>query len=308
VLGGTEPESQERITIVYFVSLVPDNNVPFLMQGQLADLREFGLLERAEIHIVLQRWRGDNESESDYSQRCEGARAVAHSTEAREVHVHEPEGNLFEYYGIHLVWRLACSIVDDKGVFLYLHSKGITHQVFDKEHPRYWEEKVLMDSVVAPWRTVLQIFRNHSEVNTVGLVSAHPDPPWQPSVGECGNPGSGWQWFNFWWARTSYLKRLVEPMVTENKYFYESWLAYVRKTGTDCPSQPLDIKNASNVYGRVELCKPACPLGSRSGENCVEMVDLGVSGAFSLSGLKGGVPVAGKPLHDRAVQMGLKPR
>lgn len=32
-------------------------------------------------------------------------------------------------------------------------------------------------------------------------------------------------WFNFFWLRSSYVRRLVEPERTDNRYYYEKWIA-----------------------------------------------------------------------------------
>jgi hypothetical protein len=36
--------------------------------------------------------------------------------------------------------------------------------------------------------------------------------------------GTGWIWYNYWFARGSYVKLCKAPITTEYRHYYESWL------------------------------------------------------------------------------------
>jgi len=226
------------------------------------------------------------ESAESCRERFRQARTVAQSIGFPKLHVHESASNRFEYAGIHLVWRLAC--LRNNGVFLYFHSKGIGLR--SDGNTRWWQEEALMGSVVAPWRKVLHIFETNPNVNTIGLLSAD---------GSCTNPGDtccrkprgGYQWFNFWWARGVYLSRLVEPMITTHRHYYEEWLGMVKQGGGDCPRQSLPSNLLTNEHGRTCICHDDCFQGANSSRGIVNCVQ--VTSARSGYSMATGRPVGG---------------
>jgi uncharacterized alpha/beta hydrolase family protein len=41
--------------------------------------------------------------------------------------------------------------------------------------------------------------------------------------------GIGWIWYNFWFARGSYIYNIEKPLKTKRRHYYEDWLArYVK--------------------------------------------------------------------------------
>jgi hypothetical protein len=114
------------------------------------------------------------------------------------------EGNSFEYPGIYSVWSRA-PYYDIVG---YSHCKGLSR------------EKLIPDfafqSVIVPWKRVVQIFSDYPSVDRVGFVAS----------------SKGWAWFNFWWARANYIMNSPKPRKTQ-KYYYESYLG-LRKDGMNC--------------------------------------------------------------------------
>ena len=36
--------------------------------------------------------------------------------------------------------------------------------------------------------------------------------------------GNGWIWYNFWYARGSYIKYVERPIKTYRRHYYEDWL------------------------------------------------------------------------------------
>eukprot|EP01105_Mastigella_eilhardi_P004455 TRINITY_DN1594_c0_g1_i1.p1 TRINITY_DN1594_c0_g1~~TRINITY_DN1594_c0_g1_i1.p1 ORF type:complete len:311 (+),score=87.45 TRINITY_DN1594_c0_g1_i1:28-933(+) len=117
--------------------------------------------------------------------------------------------NHYEYPGIKRVWDIAASVAERdaaRHLVLYHHGKGMFSAV-DPQSDRY--VNALTDEVVRPWRTIVQRFAEDAAVNKAGFMAAEP----------------GWVWFNFWWARASYLQRLAPPEPhDDNRYLFEQWL------------------------------------------------------------------------------------
>ena len=115
--------------------------------------------------------------------------------------------NLFEYYGIKKLYDL--SQTEPNKIYLYFHSKGMfNYRGIGDERTK--EEIILTKTIINPWSSVLNIFKNNLNINIMGMF---------PSTG-------GWIWFNFFWIRGSYIKnKCDDPKITDNRYYYESWIA-----------------------------------------------------------------------------------
>jgi len=167
------------------------------LMNQLADLEECGILNynNTYLYIILS-------SLSVYQLKRTSALIIHRYKKAQLYTVNQ---NLFEFPGIHTVWNLACYHPD--AMFLYFHSKGSS---YSHGVSRSKDEKRLFFETVSSWRFIIQLFELMPEVPAMGVSPAE----------------KGWIWYNFWWARGSYLATRVEPGITmEDRYYYESWLA-----------------------------------------------------------------------------------
>ena len=91
---------------------------------------------------------------------------------------------------------------------MYLHSKGMfNYNNFDKRH-NY--EKTATKGTVYQYEKVLEIFKNNSNVSKIGLFpsSLH---------------NQNFIWLNFFWSRGYYLQTCQDPIVTNDRYYYERW-------------------------------------------------------------------------------------
>jgi hypothetical protein len=109
--------------------------------------------------------------------------------------------NHYEFAGLHKVWQLAQ--FDKESIILYFHDKGVTHgsQLND-------DVRTLMHLVVGQWKQILLVFEQHRAITKFGVAFAH----------------NGLEWWNFWWARASYVQLLEEPIITLRRHYYEGWL------------------------------------------------------------------------------------
>jgi hypothetical protein len=201
-----------RITIVYYGFLAPRKRWPHTVVGQLGQLRSTGLLEAADLHVHL---TGDG---PDVAMARSWIRDIAPTAM-----IHASSENRFEYPGISLIWRLATE--RPQRIYLYFHSKGVASRgwIFGRGSRRTPEERRIYQAVIVPWRRILGIFDADPTVNKVGLCASE----------------AGWMWFNFWWARGSYLASCEEPIVTTRRHYYEDWLHRTTegpRTAQDCYS------------------------------------------------------------------------
>lgn len=111
----------------------------------------------------------------------------------------------YEYHGIHKVWQIGQVFPQENAIIGYFHSKGITHASSVKEVK---EEK-------NPWFVTMSRYEK--------LAEAFYLFPWiNKASTRCGRCGIGW--YNFWYARGSYLNTVEEPILNPRRHYYEDWL------------------------------------------------------------------------------------
>ena len=140
--------------------------------------------------------------------------------------------NEFEYRGILKVWLLGQKYNKKNDIILYFHSKGITH------HKHY--EAVKNDHyniILNDINKIKEIFDVFQSIDKIGY-----------SVG-----GNGWVWYNFWFARGSYINSVEKPIVTNRRYYYEDWLgrkltnSVYKNTKRNCYGFHTDKINIANI-------------------------------------------------------------
>lgn len=205
-----------EISIVYFSHMIKGGDSRYIVRKQMEDLKSTGLLERARLHLVF-----SSEAEEELIWSVNYINTCNLNPDTTRLYTHDQ--NLYEFPGIHLLWMLACRYPKD--LFLYFHSKGVTHSSYYKGG-RTAHELILFQDIIFAWRQIVQLFNHLDEIKTIGMSTG----------------GPGWQWFNFWWARGSYLSTLVEPVITQDRFYYEYWLSRksIQHRG-DCPSNSEDI-------------------------------------------------------------------
>jgi hypothetical protein len=187
------------INIIYFAWINPKKPYKTIIQGQLQDLLHYGLLERSKLYIEI---------------CCEQEHLVQElrTLVARTLGKHEHElqfhtENKYEYYGIKTMYDLSQTEPDK--TYLYFHSKGMTSQ-YDNVRDRHIFERTLTKGTLCDVSTVLDIFAKQPSVMKIGLFPAK-------------EHGHNFLWFNFYWARGTYLRTCENPIVDPNRFYYELW-------------------------------------------------------------------------------------
>jgi hypothetical protein len=213
----------KKVTIVYYAFINPHNNWEIIISDQLIHLSRCGLLDIAEIHIHVTGLPHYHDYVTNLIKTIIPDATIYLSIE-----------NQYEYPGIHLVWELANKKPDN--IFLYFHSKGMSYPTLSRRH----DERQIFQEVILPWRKVLNIFRDNNEIDKVGF----------------GSSKDGFMWFNFWWARGSYLIGCEEPIVSDNRWYYEVWVANTitgkPRTCADCFSLADDV--IGQIYTGDDVC------------------------------------------------------
>lgn len=190
------------LDVVYFANLFVNPSFgPRLIREQLSDLVATGITRFCRIHIVL-----SVPPDFDYVSLQESL-TFLFQKQFRTLEFHIGDENCHEYPGIQLVHALASANGSPNHFLLYFHSKGISR--FHGRRERV--ELALHKTVIAQWKHVLEIFSAHPIIDKIGSSA---------STG-------GWIWWNYWWARASYLAQVETPVKTERRHYYEDWLCRV---------------------------------------------------------------------------------
>ena len=177
------------INIVYYAYLNP-GTWQAIVKGQLISLRASNLADFAKIKVVL------CGNDLDTQEATEMVRNIIIGAEIIETRI-----NRYEFPGLHTLWRWAQEEPDN--IYLYFHSKGAVRG----NGLRLIEEKKLFSQTIMAWKHIRNIFTD-TKINKIGFAASP----------------SGFFWYNFWWARGSYLNRCSEPQISDNRHDFESWL------------------------------------------------------------------------------------
>lgn len=183
-------EASRPVHVVYGFYVHPGSDWRAVMAGQVASLRCYGLLDRAELAVVITDCHA-----------TPGLREFACSICGPRASIVIHTDNRFEYWALHHLWRLARA--EPRAAFAYLHSKGISRDIWRRSRV----EKALTRCTFALWSRVLERLDN-PQVDVAGLLPAT----------------EGWVWYNFWWAKGAYLAGLPEPVTSDDRFSHEAWL------------------------------------------------------------------------------------
>jgi hypothetical protein len=188
---------RSNIYIVYFIYINPDRNWKLILEGQMNDINKTNILENNKLFVVISSNDENNTNE---------AKKIINTILINYIHNIDftvESRNLYEYFGIKKVYDLAC--LNKHKLFIYFHSKGMK---FHSDSTRNIDEQKLTKYTFNDWEHILSIFKNNSNIQKVGLFPSD----------------EGWVWFNFWWSRGEYISNLKEPIISEDRYYYETWL------------------------------------------------------------------------------------
>jgi hypothetical protein len=184
-----------RIELVFFMWLSDAYKQPVLATRYLAQLHSYQIPCR--FHLVI------TGSTSQYYKLQTWLQ-----TEGRDLPLGSVEftsENTWEYRGLLKVYQLG-QAANDRTLVAYCHSKGAS-----MVQEINGECRTLMRETFAQWEAMV----GHLDRDpTIDLV--------------CYTTNKTFVWFNFWWARGSYLKRLERPTLQEtDRWYYERWQTMV---------------------------------------------------------------------------------
>lgn len=199
-----QQNSEKTIALVYGIYINSLVNWKKILGRQILDKKKSGILDLSDIYLIVSNPDSVPQVE-DYLRQLDFKNIIIHAE------------NKYEYPALHFIWMLSRQ-KNSYQYMIYMHTKGMSYA----KKRRNKTEEILTHYTLKFWRDYLTIFDEHDQVNKIGILP-----------GEGSGFGDeqqkyihlkGWVWFNFWWARKSYIATLPEPIETSDRYYYEYWL------------------------------------------------------------------------------------
>lgn len=203
------------LIIVYFGYISPKREHWLeLLRQQLDEFNCNGLSHRAKHFYISLAVDHVSETNKEAAQLVNRTLTSLREIQPRAVFDITLE-NRFEYPGIRTLWDVATSLSSEAAentIMIYMHSKGMVHTYIQNFHAaRVPLEIKLFHSTFDSWDTVLNMYHKYPKLNKVGCFPAP----------------NGHVWFNLFYARASYIQKLVNPTIAKDRYYYEHWLNFL---------------------------------------------------------------------------------
>jgi hypothetical protein len=179
-----------KLYIVYFINCLKNPNYFSWIVGHISKVINDPF---EELYIIAQIQR---EKEDDFK------KSVLKIFPNVKIECHYE--NEYEYRGILKAWELGKIHSKNNDIILYFHSKGISYS-YDFAHARDWGQ----NGVVSDFGKIKEIFNIFPTIDKIG---------YQTGI-------TGVIIINFWYVRGSWIKNLVRPPKTGDRFYYEIWLA-----------------------------------------------------------------------------------
>jgi len=225
-------DDQKHIKLIYYVYIDRRSNWKSIVSGQLMQLKSYGLLDEVDLYVHV------TDTENIFIDVI-----VIIEDICKDAVISTSSKNQYEYPGIKLLHDLVKS--DPDAVYLYLHTKGMSTHT----QSRTKIEIALLAGTFENWRRKIEIFKDIN-INKIGLFPSSGAGFFKNVFGI----NEGWIWFNFWYAKGSYLINCREPIVYGIRYYYEGWLTMLKSNElllkNDCYS--LFEKNNTKYFTDIE--------------------------------------------------------
>ena len=126
-----------------------------------------------------------------------------------EIRLHENTN--YEHQGIRALWSEALTS-NDEDILFYAHSKSLSKINRTKEVSH--DSKACSEIILRNSDIIISLLNTFESVEKVGISQA---------IGRKGE--WGWMWHNFYAAKAKYLKNRPKPLLSDDRFYYESWLA-----------------------------------------------------------------------------------
>jgi hypothetical protein len=221
--------NDKPIYILYYAYLYNGQKWKNIITGQITDLCNSGILKMGVLHAVL----------LGTPHEIKEAKSLIENIINDTIEITEVYENLYEFPALMKIRELA--LLHPDKLFIYFHSKSMIN--WNPSQDRTLLEYTLTNQTFLNWDSTLFIFDNFPEIQKAGCYPAK----------------EGWIWYNFWWARGSYLIscspiEIPINMVENDRFICECWIGKNgSNTWTDLYSFATKNISHSNNPGEISL-------------------------------------------------------
>jgi len=190
------------LNIIYFVWINPKKNYKNIIEGQLDDIINSGIYKVSKLYIVCV---CTDLLLVNYIKNIFSNKLKINNKLTINYELEIKNENLYEYYGIEKLYSLA--VEEPLSYFLYFHSKGMFN--YDNIN-RHIYELTLTKGTLYLFEEVIETFKNNKDIMKIGLFPSN-------------FHNKNFIWFNFYYARGIYLITCEKPIISVNRYYYETW-------------------------------------------------------------------------------------
>jgi len=210
---------KKRIKIVYYAYIDRNSNWQEIVEGQLLQIKGYGILDEAELYVHITDVTNDYDDVITFIKNIWAGVKISASNE-----------NQFEYPAIKLIYELANK--DPHSIYIYFHTIGMSYD----GNARDLKEITLLTFTFKNWRKNIEAF-SHPKIQKIGLFPARENFESKLLVGLRG----AWIWYNFWYAKGEYIRNCEDPKIQDrDRWYFEHWLGGVQDDSTiardDCHS------------------------------------------------------------------------
>ena len=221
-------KNDKPIYILYYAYLYNGQKWKNIITGQMKDLCNSGILKMGVLHAVL----------LGTPDEIKEAKSLIENIISDTIEVTEVYENLYEFPALIKIRELA--LLHPDKLFIYFHTKGMWNM--NPSNDRGVTEQILTKQIFLNWDSTLFIFDNFPEIQKAGCYPAK----------------EGWMWYNFWWARGSYLIscspiEIPINMVENDRFICEYW---VGKNGSNTWTDSYSFTTKNTSYSN-DVCGEA---------------------------------------------------
>ena len=177
-----------NIHVVYFINCLLNKNYLQWLNNQLNLVKNWD----AQFYIIAIIHTKKNEFIKKIKIKCPNAKIIFFNK------------NEYEYQGILQVWKLGQVHNKKNDIILYFHSKGVTRRKQYRDlNSKIWTGVIKNIEYI---KEIFDIFPSVSKIGAAASISGH-------------------MWWNFWFARGSYINKVEKPIKTQRRHYYEGWLS-----------------------------------------------------------------------------------
>ena len=188
----------KRINIIYFCWCNEKKNYKTIIFGQLDDIinSDILLISKIYIEVCCPNINLIQDVELLFKSKLQNFEY--------ELNFHTE--NKYEYYGIKKMYDLA--ILEPNKYFLYLHSKGMFN--YNNINERHIYETTLTKGILQDYNKTIEILDKDSNIMKATIFPANHHKTY-------------FCWFNFYWSKGAYLITCDNPIITDDRFYYERW-------------------------------------------------------------------------------------